>query len=94
MKTLDSLYIHIFLCDFGVHHTILRYIVCPKEYTDLSSRSRSGIASKDTKQKDKEARSLKKNSNNNRKYSSIQKKIEFATTLLFQRIQVFTIVQV
>ena len=78
---------------FKVHHTIFGYDVCPKEYTNLLSRSISGITSKDIESmKDREEKELENNLNNNLTYSLKQQNI-FASSLLLQGIQVFTILE-
>ena len=61
---------------------------------DLSSRSISGTTSKDTKHvRGIERSESKKNLNNNLTFSSIQQNIKLATTMLFQRIYIFTILE-
>ena len=79
---------------FEVHYTILRYDVCLEEYMNLSSRLRSGTTSEDTKPMRRTRRSgSKKKLNNTLSYSSIHQNIELDTTLLFQRIHVFSILE-
>ena len=71
-----------------------RYDVCLEEYMDLSPRLRSGTTSKDTKPKRQQGVvGVKRKLNNNFTYSSIQQNIELATTLLLQKIYVFTILE-
>ena len=77
-----------------VHQLMFKYDVCFEEYMDPLLRSVSGITLEGTKPMRKTERSgSKKNLNNNLTYLSIQKNIELATTLLLQRIQVFTILE-
>ena len=84
MKTLRSLHVYIFLCDFAVHYTIFRYDVCLEEYMDVSPRLRKWqyIRRYKTYEKDKEECESKKELNTTLTYSSIHQNIELATTLL------------
>ena len=74
IRTLSSLHLYIFLCNFEVHYTIFKYNVCLEKYMDLSLRLISGIESKDTKpmRRKERSRTQKKKLNNNLTYSSIQ----------------------
>ena len=75
---------------FEVHYMIFRYNVCLEEYMDLSPRLISGTKSKYTKPMRRTKKSeSKKKLNNNLTYSSRQN-IEFTTTLLLQRIYIFS----
>ena len=79
-----------FFVIFEVHYTDFRYNVCLEEYIRL----RSGITSKDTNPMRRTRRNgSKKKLNNNVTYLSIQQNTKLATTLLLQRIHVFTILE-
>ena len=62
---------------FEIHHITFRFDVYYEVYTNLSPRLISGIRYKTNKDKERE---LKKNSNNNLTYSSIQQNTEFVTS--------------
>ena len=80
-----------FFVIFEVHHIVSRYNVCLEKYINLSVRLRTGTTSEDTKPMKRTWRSgSQKNLNNTPTYSSIQQNIELVTTLLLQRIHVFS----
>ena len=83
-----------FFVIFEVHYTIFRYDVCLEEYMDLSPRLKSGTTSEDTKPMRRTRRSgSQKKLNNTLTYSSIHQNTELATTLLLQRIHIFSILE-
>ena len=49
IKTLSSLHVYIFLCDFSWHYIVSEYNVCLEEYMNLSPGLINGTKSKDTK---------------------------------------------
>ena len=96
MKTLGSLHVHIlsiyFFFIFEEHHNFYYTIFTLKNTWIYCQRSKWHYIKRDkTDEKDTEEWELKKNLNNNLTYCSIQQNIEFAITLLLQRIQVFNI---
>ena len=94
MKTLSSLHVYIFFMIFEVHYTIFRYNVCLEEYMNLSPRFRSGTTLENKKPMRRTRRSgSQKKSNNTLTYSSIHQNIELISTLLLQRIHVFSILE-
>ena len=76
-----------FFVIFEVHYLVFRYNVFLEEYMNLSLRLRSGH------EKGKKEWESKKELNNNLTDSSIQQNIKLATTLLLQRIHIFTILE-
>ena len=80
-----------FFVIFEVHHMISRYDVYVEKNMDLSLRLRSGTTSEDIEPMRRTRRSgSQKKLNNTLTYSSIQQNQKLATTLLLQRIQVFS----
>ena len=83
-----------FFVIFEVHYMVFRYNVYLEKYMDLSPRLINGTKSKDTKPMRRTQRSgSQRKLNNTLTCSSIQQNTKLATTLLLQRIQVFTILE-
>ena len=81
-----------FFVTFELYYIIFRYDVFLEEYMDLSPRLISYTKSKhiEPMRRTNKSESQKKKLNNNLTYSSIQQNTKLATTLLLQRIHVFS----
>ena len=80
-----------FFVIFEVHYRIFRYDICLEEYIDLSPRLINGPKSEYIEpMRRTEKRESKKKLDNNLTYSLIQQNTKLATTLLLQRIHIFS----